>query len=288
MRTSGYINAMKQRIVQLAISHGFIPYFIKPQRLDIWQEQKQRLEYYGRLDKYDPDIQAQFPFASSILLLVYPYKPFCRGEMVPAYYLASQRAYLGMLALRDEISELTRCERAEIPLRAAALTAGIGIACKCGLMSIPTLGTRFALQGLALEGVEPESYSCEQDELCSKCSACVNACPSKTIDAKMGLDPARCIRAFMTSAPYPDWVKEKMTGYIGCEICQWVCPRNAGLEVVKPTDVERAAFDTDRLLSGDVAAARRLAGKNFANATKMTYQAEIFKERITDINRKIT
>ena len=73
--------------------------------------------------------------------------------------------------------------------------------------------------------------------------------------------------------------------FIGCEICQYACPRNAK---IAPADTEsfRAAngdeinlndvFNLKRLITGDAAQARSLVGRNFTGNGKLTAEAIAF------------
>ena len=73
--------------------------------------------------------------------------------------------------------------------------------------------------------------------------------------------------------------------FIGCEICQYACPRNAK---IPPADTEsfRAAngdeinlndvFNLKRLIIGDAAQARSLVGRNFTGNGKLTAEAIAF------------
>ena len=71
----------------------------------------------------------------------------------------------------------------------------------------------------------------------SKCTACLDACPTGALYEPLRMNPSRCI-AFNTfttqdgrtggiSSYIPPDIREKMGSWIhGCDICQEVCPRN--------------------------------------------------------------
>jgi epoxyqueuosine reductase len=89
-----------------------------------------------------------------------------------------------------------------------------------------------------------------------KCSACIEACPTKAIYDPPRMNPRRCITYNTswtqdgvpgeTSYILPD-IREKMGTWIhGCDICQDVCPRNRGkLKADLPRNefLERVAED---------------------------------------------
>ena len=138
-----------------------------------------------------------------------------------------------------------------------------------------------AFQSLIVgEPFTPEEYSVGQDDLCSRCRACEIACPAHAI-GEGGYDVNKCMRFYMDGADYPDWVCDIQTKHLGCEVCQDVCPRNAGVGFAEPSDEIRAAFDLDRLASGDAKAARLLVGKNITGHGKLTKEAERFLEKGT-------
>jgi epoxyqueuosine reductase len=71
----------------------------------------------------------------------------------------------------------------------------------------------------------------------TKCTACIDACPTSALYEPLKMNPLRCIafNTFMTQENYvpgvnsdiPPDIREKMGTWIhGCDICQEVCPRN--------------------------------------------------------------
>ena len=93
------------------------------------------------------------------------------------------------------------------------------------------------------------------------------------------------MRLQMETAQHPDSVRAMQKTFIGCEICQYACPRNAK---IPPADTEsfRAAngdeinlndvFNLKRLITGDAAQARSLVGRNFTGNGKLTAEAIAF------------
>ena len=222
------------------------------------------------------------PWASCILLLIYAYLPFAAGERIPAYYLASQKAYLAAGTLCERIRQAGfHAERVHVPARALALQSGIGTAGKNGLLYLPEFGSRFAIQTLATDACPPlpVMQKGRGNSACRSCGACARACPACAIDEEHGLHPVKCMRYHMKKAPFPEWVEKIMPGYLGCEICQSICPLNAHLPIAEPDAAAREAFEPKRLISGDAAQARRITGKNLSGGGKLSYQAEIFQKR---------
>ncbi len=249
---------------RLANALGFARvYFTKPMRFDFISGNEHNLVL---------DAKNAFPFASCIAVLVYTYASFNKDERIPAYYLASNAAYHACKELMAELKQLgIHAERADIPLKSQLLSAGVGVRCKNSLVALSGYGTRIVLQALAIDVLEPLAYG-ESDKECGKCTACIVACPALAI-GENGLNVSKCMRAFMETADPPDWVKQLQRTYIGCEICQYACPRNAEIESKVPSKEQIEAFDTHKLIAGETKKARDLVGRNMTSNGKLTAEA---------------
>lgn len=217
-------------------------------------------------------------------LLVWAYAPYPAGERIPPYYVNSNLSYHAAVALAKSLEAAGVCvRRAELPVKSLLYDNRIAVPLKSSLAAIPPLGTRFAVQSLLIASDEnnrfaPESYSVESQDYCRACRRCESACPARAIhDGKMHV--TECMRYYMDGADYPDWVYEKQTTHIGCEVCQQVCPYNAHLPIVEPSPEIREAFGLDRLAEGDTKAARLIVGKN------MTGRGKLQKEALNFISR---
>ena len=217
-------------------------------------------------------------------MLIWSYEPYPAGERIPPYYINSNLSYHAAVALAKELEAAgVSCRRAELPVKSLLYDNNIAIPLKSSLAAIPPYGTRFAVQCILLASDENNSfnikeYSVASPGLCRACTRCENACPAHAIhDGKMHVK--ECMRFYMDAADYPDWVYEKQTTHIGCEICQQVCPYNARLPVTEPTIEQREAFDLERLAEGDTKAARLLVGKNMTGRGKLQKEAVYFLKR---------
>ncbi|MDO4573404.1 MAG: 4Fe-4S double cluster binding domain-containing protein, partial [Clostridia bacterium] len=106
---------------------------------------------------------------------------------------------------------------------------------------------------------------------CADCGRCQRACPAEAID-ETGYHFQKCLRAHMGKERMPDWVMEKMRSMLGCDICQQVCPCNAGLECV-PAMPE--AFSLERLLKNDIREALELVGFNQKSGGRLLAHAAV-------------
>lgn len=277
-----------EKILKTARGLGFARgYALPPEPLEQWREDVMRAGQDEDARGLVSDPAAEYPGIKCILLLVYAYRPFPMGERIPAYYLASQQSYLAAVELCRRLQEEGyTAERIHVPARALALQNGIGAPGKNGLLYLDEFGSRIVLQTVATDacGPQPVRKECSV-AACNSCGACAAACPAGAIDAENGLTPIKCLRYHMKKPPFPQWVEERMPGYLGCEICQSVCPNNAHLPIAEPEESVRAAFAEERLLSGNASAARKLTGKNLSGGGKLTYQAECFKKRKKQTDR---
>lgn len=270
-------NSMTQcEIRTLAQSYGFADaYCLRPTPLkDAWAAMcRVQSPHTGGLC-LDP--ASEFSWASSVLLLVHAYRPFKKESGLPGYYIASNAGYHAANALCAELTARGyRAERLEVPLPALVTQAGLGTLCKNAMLDIGDFGTRTALFTLATDACAPQTDLPSPPPSCGACAMCANACPVGAIDPEQGLNAQLCLRAYMESAPMPDWVMEHLPGLLGCELCQYACPRNSSAMPREPSLEEREAFDIDALLRGEQSHARPLVGKNMCGGGRLIAQAAV-------------
>lgn len=218
------------------------------------------------------DPAAAYPRAKSVLLMVYPYRPFEPSERIPAYYPASNAAYFAAKQVVQEIQELGfYAEKAEIPLRAFALAQGIGDMGKNGLLRIEPYGSCIVLEAVTTDAAGPEEVQTAHTPCPDDCTACRDACPSGAIGQCR--DTGKCMRLYMENALHPEWVRELQRHHIGCEECLRACPFNIKDGYDEPSDELRRAFDMGALIEGNTSAARKLTGKNMTGGGKLTAEA---------------
>lgn len=268
-----------------AAGYGFLQvFFTTPRKFDL---SRNRFNLTA-------DAPTAYPWANSIAVLVYPYAPFTADERIPAYYIASNCAYHSAKKLAEALTAAgIHVEKTDIPVKMQLEAEGIGIKCRNSLIALPEFGTRIVLLTFAVREIPPETLSelltvlpslnTRQSE-CGNCSLCMKACPTGAI-SENGLTTERCMRLQMETAQHPDSVRAMQKTFIGCEICQYACPRNAK---IPPADTEsfRAAngdeinlndvFNLKRLITGDAAQARSLVGRNFTGNGKLTAEAIAF------------
>jgi epoxyqueuosine reductase len=230
----------------------------------------------GPDDRTDP--RALAPHAKTLLSVALPYE---RTSVALRRRRDDPRALLGTVAryavgddyhrvLKDKLLALEKaCDelvgrpvvlRAAVdsaPLleREAAARAGIGFTGKSTMTIAPGLGTYFLLGELLLD-VELEASKDPEAGLsgCGRCTACLDACPTRAFVGPYVLDARRCI-SYLTIESKDAMPRELRpligTRVFGCDVCQDVCPFNAS-EAVRPAAPELAArpsLDAPELVS---------------------------------------
>lgn len=121
------------------------------------------------------------------------------------------------------------CDSAPLLDRYWAWKAGLGWIGKNGMLVNPSLGC-FTFIGVMLTTLQL-SQDAQMANRCGKCSACVDACPTKAISDKHPglLDANRCI-SYLTIESRDDMPDEFISlagnSLYGCEKCIAVCPWN--------------------------------------------------------------
>ena len=181
--------------------------------------------------------------ARSVIVLLHNYYP-SRSLPPGNDYLISRYAY-GTdyhFVIRDKLKVLQDYIQKEIgtntsrvftdsaPVleRAWAVKAGLGWIGKNAMLITPRNGSYFfiaeIITSLSLAYDNPSG-----GDYCGDCSRCIDACPTRAIEADRVVDAKRCI-SYLTiekKGALPEEFKGKYRQWIfGCDICQEVCPWN--------------------------------------------------------------
>ncbi len=246
----------------LAKEHGFAACFVFTTEPFVHYELRlQDGALHSAGTDLSPDLRKTAPWANAIVALLYPYRPYADEIPVSGNYPSSNAAYHASNKLMQDLhSGGIRIERVYVPIRELLTRSGIGTPLKNGLTYIPGFGTRYAVQTLAADLPEPE-YTPLQTPAparCASCHACERICPSGAIRDN-GYDFKACARAYMGGDPMEDWVMDAMTCILGCELCQKVCPYNAGIEPIREMP---DAFRLEEILAGHIKPVLEIVGKN--------------------------
>ena len=189
------------------------------------------------------------PSAKSIVSLVYDYskKSFPQNLLGKIGRLYQARCYNApeyringvRPKLMREFLKKNGCQIGQnifVPERLTAARAGIVTYGKNTFAFAKAIGSFILLSSFIVD-VELDYDNPTIEMKCpSKCTACIEACPTNAIYEPLKIDPRRCI-AFNTfwtqdgvpgnKSHIPPELREKMGTWIhGCDICQEVCPRN--------------------------------------------------------------
>ena len=113
-----------------------------------------------------------------------------------------------------------------LPLKLAAIRAGLGWQGKHSLLISKKYGTFLALGGIITDA-EFEYNTEEEQNLCGKCDKCQTACPLGALVQPHVLNINKCLSYHLQSEDLPENAKAVMENRVAdCEICQYACPWN--------------------------------------------------------------
>lgn len=133
--------------------------------------------------------------------------------------------------LRNEGYQATICDGSVeggsiLPLKLAAVRAGLGWQGKHSLLISKKYGTFLALGGIITDaGLKHNTI--EESDRCRNCDLCQKACPLGALDQAYVLNLKKCMSYLLQNNNIPEDLKIVMENRIGdCEICQDSCPWN--------------------------------------------------------------
>ena len=190
------------------------------------------------------------PSAKSIIVVVYDvsreaFPDKLIGKIGRFYqarcYLAPRHRINGAREqLMQDFLESNGCEvtlARGVPERLSAARSGIVTYGKNTFAFADGIGSFILITAFVVDAELDYDEPTMRVECPSKCTACIDACPTGALYEPLKMNPHRCIafncfvtqdgyRSGVTSYILPD-IREKMGVWIhGCDICQEVCPRN--------------------------------------------------------------
>jgi len=133
--------------------------------------------------------------------------------------------------LKNEGYQAIICEGSKkggsiLPLKLAAIRAGLGWQGKHSLLISKKYGTFLALGGI-ITNAELEHNTKEESNRCKNCDKCQKACPLEALDEPYVLNVKNCMSYLLAEENLPKKVQIIMENRVGdCEICQQACPWN--------------------------------------------------------------
>jgi len=122
-------------------------------------------------------------------------------------------------------------DSAPILERSFAYGSGIGFIGKNNMLIVPGYGSYVFLMEILTTALFSYSKAETMENQCGTCTRCVNACPTGALEAPFSFDASKCL-SYLTiehRGVINNETGQKMGGcFYGCDICQEVCPFNAG------------------------------------------------------------
>ncbi|MBN1610512.1 MAG: tRNA epoxyqueuosine(34) reductase QueG [Polyangiaceae bacterium] len=194
------------------------------------------------------DVHALLPEAQSVVAVAMPYGPLAAANASLTSAAGTVAAYARgadyhrvvkdkLRILADQIAtwlgrpvQARACvDTAPLLEREACARAGLGFIGKSTLLICPGLGSGVVLGELLVD--VPIAPDRPERRRCGRCRLCLDACPTGALVDSYQLDARRCI-SYLT-IEHRGWIPRRLRSSMGswifgCDVCQRVCPFNAG------------------------------------------------------------
>src|SRR5699024_1348175 len=108
-------------------------------------------------------------------------------------------------------------------------------------------------------------------------------CPTGALNGDGTIQAERCLRNFSYSKPIPEGMRPLFgVSLYGCDVCQRVCPRNAGQRAVEPPEELRRALSLKALLQGEYKPLAPFIGANYARRNRVMGSAALVAGNLRD------
>jgi epoxyqueuosine reductase len=161
---------------------------------------------------------------------------YARGDDYHVVLKQKLRALAAAVAHKSgrDVAHLPCVDTAPILEREAASAGGIGFQAKNTMLIAPGLGSFIVLGELLTDLDCAPAPLDDATPRCGQCTRCLDACPTNAFVDPYTLDARRCI-SYLTienPGPIPRELRPLVGDHVfGCDICQDVCPFNAGDKV---------------------------------------------------------
>ena len=223
---------------------------------------------------HKPRLPRNMPGAKSIIVVATP-QPILRTtfhlkgrtyqlETPPTYYDVSQVVSRARETLKDAFRPCKyRFVRAVLPQKLLAVRSGLALYGRNNITYIPKHGSYYRPTVFYTDYDSPVDYWREKQALplCTKCRACINACPTGAIQKDRFLINADICLTYMNEKPskskFPKSVKASAhNALIGCMRCQKACPYDKDVRSWYEDRGEFSEEETEYLLKGEFSGAK--------------------------------
>jgi epoxyqueuosine reductase len=259
-------------------------------KLSGWQDAGWAAEmgYMMRPSALFADLPAFLPEVKSVISFIVPYESHPRGYLNKAaeklsygqgrvaryawgrdyHRVVKKRLKQFMKTLEESVGEsiISRAFVDAVPLLERTLGEAVrqGFIGKSSMLIRPGVGTFFFITEVLIDAEIENEHKLRPylprggGESCGTCDACIEKCPTKAFVANRVLDASRCI-SYLTiekKGVFSLWEANALGPWLfGCDICQTVCPFNAGakttlaLQEFLPENGVGESFSLKELLS---------------------------------------
>lgn len=191
---------------------------------------------------FTPEPPDKLPGAKSIIVMAIP-QPMLRATfswkgkevcgVVPPTYADYYRVFRRERRLLMDAfgQEKFRLVKAVLPLKLLAVRSGLAMYGRNNVTYIPKYGSFYRLMAFFSDYESPVDYWQEKKALplCSKCNACLRACPTGAITKERFLIRAERCLSYLNEKDskhaFPKWVDASAhNSIVGCMLCQRACP----------------------------------------------------------------
>lgn len=190
---------------------------------------------------FDFDILSAFPDARSFIVIAAPHPMssvlfhmpgYLHNVIIPPTYVNQEVIEKAKIALEGAlIPEGFQVTKVKLPCKLMAVRSGLGMYGRNNICYVDGMGSFCWL------GVYCTDMACDIDTWgeymtmpsCSKCIACVKACPTGAIRTdRFLLHGKKCITLYNESVEgFPEWLEDSYhNALVGCMACQLACPVN--------------------------------------------------------------
>jgi epoxyqueuosine reductase len=115
--------------------------------------------------------------------------------------------------------------------RSIAFASGVGVIGKNTTLMVPGYGSFVFLAEILTTAPLPDTGPVPMEDLCGACTRCMDACPTGALEAPYDLNASKCL-SYLTieygGALDRESGRRMGRCFLGCDICQEVCPLNNG------------------------------------------------------------